>query len=216
LPVPYFSYKLNEKKFLFHNVRLNPGAYAVEIYNLKGERTVECFDYIPYSMKSGYNELLTAQTVLTTDRRGYFYIGFQYPENPYRIWKYNENGLKVAVLGNYFEDPDIYEFPEEWLKWKATEIEYYGINRLYAVEKLLIDGQGRLFVVFSIDRISRKHRGEDTHKCFIDMYSEKGDFLDRFEFKYGIPQLIDQDIIYSRIETSPGSWKITVVRLSID
>lgn len=221
VPLPDFRfrqglYKLSDSKFLFHNARLTPGDYAVEIYDMSGKRTMECFDFAPNGFKTSHNILFAIQTVLTTDQKGNFYIGFQYPLNPYMIWKYAENGSKQTVMGNYFEDPDIYEFPEEWLTGSLTDIEYYGIDRLYSVDKLLTDSRGRLFVFFSLNRIPRKHRGNDVHEYYIDIYSETGEFLGRTGYKYGFPDLIDNDVIYSRRQDPSGSWKITAVRINID
>ena len=209
-------FRLNDNKFLFHNSRISPADYAVEIYDMSGKRTCECFDFVPNGFKASHNILFAIQTILTTDQKGNFYIGFQYPLNPYVIWKYTEDGSKQMEIANYFEDPDIYEFPEEWLTWSLQEIEYYGINRVYSIDKLLTDNQGRLFVFFSMNRIARKYEGKDTHEYYMDIYSEKGIFLGRSEYKYGFPELIDNDIIYNRFQDSSGSWKITAVRISID
>lgn len=215
-------YKLTHDKFLFHNLRLSPGDSAVEIYDIAGRRLMECFDRVPHNMsfKSPQKAALAAQTVLTTDRRGHFYIGFVYPRNPYRIWKYNEKGEMVSVFGNYFEDPDVYEFPEEWITGTAEDIRYYGLRRIYALNRLLTDVDGRLYVVFSLNRIERKgitekFRKESVEQYFLDVYSPAGEFLGRSEFKYGIPDLIDGDIVYSRMEEEGFKWGISVVRMSI-
>jgi hypothetical protein len=214
--------KLTNDKFLFHNLRLSPGDFAVEIYDIAGRRLIECFDYVPHNMtfKSPQKAALAAQTVLTTNRRGHFYIAFIYPQNPYRIWKYNEKGEKVAVFGNYFEDPDIYEFPEEWITGTAADIKYYGLRRMYAINRLLTDVDGRLYVVFSLNRFERKgitekFRKESVKQIFIDVYSPAGEFLGRTEFKYGIPDLIDGEIVYSRMEEDGFKMGITVVRMAI-
>lgn len=208
-------YKLSDRKFLFHNFRANPYDHAVEIYGLDGKRIKEFFNYVPSNLKQKYLNPLAYQTVLTTDKKGHFYIAFQYPLNPYRIWKYDENGKKLKVFGNYFADPGVYESPEEWIRLSFKEIEYYGIRHIYAVNKLLIDSEGRLLIFFSKNRIIKKHRGKDVQQYFIDIYSKDGEFIGRQEFKYGFPELIDKDIIYSRVKGPSRTWEITVVRLSI-
>ena len=73
-------------------------------------------------------------------------------QNPYRIWKYNENGEKVGVTGNYFVDPEVYQFPGEWILAGAEDIRYYGLRRLYTIDRLLTDVDGRLYVFFSMNR----------------------------------------------------------------
>ncbi len=49
-----------------------------------------------------------------------------------------------------------------------------------------------------------------------NFFSEKGDSLGRTGYKYGFPELIDNDIIYSRQQDPSGSWKATAVRINID
>ena len=208
-------YKLSHRKFIFHNFRATPYDHAVEIFGLDGKRIQEFFNYVPFNLKPKYLNPLAYQTVLTTDKKGHFYIAFQYPLNPYRIWKYDENGKKLKVFGNYFTDPGVYEYPEEWIRLSFREIEYYGIRHIYAVNKLLIDFEGRLLIFFSMNRIKKKHRGTDVQKYFIDIYSKEGEFIGRQEFKYGFPELIDKDIIYSRDKGPSRTWKISVVRLRI-
>ena len=209
-------HKLSDKKFLFHNFRLTPEDYAVEIYSIDGTRNMECFNLSPAEFKQDHPYPIAQQTVLTTDHRGHFYIAFQYPMNPYRIWKYDENGNKLSVLGNYFAPPDVYDSSEEWIRMKFKDIDYYGLNQVYAIDKLLIDSVGRLLVFFSKNSIKRKHRGEDVTNYYIDVYSKEGEFIGRGEFKYGIPQAVDKDIIYSRMKESRKTWKIAVSRMIID
>lgn len=217
-------YKLTHNKFIFHNFRLSPNDYAVEIYDTRGRRLAECFDYAPHNIifKPPHKAAMAARTVMTTDRRGHFYIGFAFAQNPYRIWKYNENGEKVGVTGNYFEDPEVYQFPDEWILGSTKDLRYYGLRRLYTIERLLTDVDGRLYVFFTMNRDIRKRfalnpRGEKAKvkKHYLDIYSPDGEFMGRKEFKYGFPELIDNGIIYSRISEEGYKWGLTAVRIDI-
>ncbi len=210
-------HKLTDNKFLFHNFRAAPSDYAVEVYGMDGTRIKEFFDYVPFDLKPFKRVPLAIQTVLTTDKKGHIYIAFQYPLNPYRVWKFDENGKKRNVFGNYFVEPEEYQTPEEWLRLSSKDIQYYGLRQIYAINKLLVDSKGRVFVFFSKNRIVRPHRGKDVQRYFLDIYSKDGDFIGRTEFPYGFPELIDYGIIYSRMKDTSGRrmWKITAVGLSI-
>jgi hypothetical protein len=218
-------HKLNNKRFLFHNARVTANLHAVEIYDISGKRLTECFDYVPYHIKphKASSFSLYSRTVLTTDGMGHFYIAFQYPQNPYRIWKYDENGKKLKVFGNYFTDPDLYEFPDEWITMDSKDIRYYGLRKLYAVNTILVDAEGRLLVFFSENKIKRKidfKKSSDIHNQYVDVYSREGDFLGRGEFKYGCPDVVIKDIIYSRSRKEEESyrdsrWTITATRITI-
>jgi len=222
IELPDFRYrlalhKLTDKKFLFHNYRAEPSDYSIEIYGIDGKRIKEFFNFLPFEQKPDYRVSLASQTVVTTDKQGHLFIAFQYPLNPYRVWKFDENGTKLKVFGNCFTEPEEYDFPGEWLRLSSKDIQYYGLPQVYAVNKILTDSNGRVFVFFSRNRIERKSRGEDTQKYFLDVYSKEGDFIGRTEFKYGFPELIDKDIIYSRMRDSSGRsmWKITAVRFTL-
>ncbi len=223
IELPDFRYrlalhKLTDEKFLFHNYRANPSDYAVEIYGIDGKRIKEFFNYLPYKQKPDYRVALASQTVVTTDKQGHFFIAFQYPQNPYRIWRFDQNGTKLKVFGNCFIEPEEYDFPGEWIRLSSKDIQYYGLTKVYAVNKLLTDSNGRVFVFFSRNRFKRKsRREEDTREYFLDVYSRDGDFIGRTGFEYGFPELIDKNIIYSRMNDNSGKsmWKITAVRLSI-
>ncbi len=212
-------YKINDRRFLIHNLRINPCYFAVEVYDISGNRITECFNYISHSYDPGTGELpkfpITAQTVAAGSGRGNFYVGFVYPQNPYRIWKYDERGEKVQVLGNYFVHPDVYEFPEEWVYMKFEDLNYYGLNRIYAINKLLVDHHGRLYVYFTLNR---RHRfgGKNESRGFLDIYSEKGEFLGRKAFPYGMPDVVYNGNIYCRQKTGWRAKKITVVRCDIE
>jgi len=216
-------YKLTHNKFIFHNLRLSPNDFAVEIYDTRGRRLKECFDYAPHDIvfKPAHKAAMAARTVMTTDRRGHFYIGFVFDRNPYRIWKYNENGEKVGVTGNYFADPEVYQFPEEWILAGADDILHYGIRRLYTIDRLLTDVDGRLYVFFSMNRFRWKRylpelqKGNDQEN-YLDIYSPNGEFLGRTEFKYGFPELIDNGIVYSRMSEEGNRWGLSAVRIDID
>ncbi len=211
-------YKLNDAKFIFHNFRLKPSDKAVEIYSISGRRLKEVFDYVPYNFKQNHTLPLAPQTVLTTNKKGCFYIAFQYPLNPYRVWKFDENGAKVKVFGNYFDSPEVYNSPDEWIMMSYKDIKHYGLRQIYSINQLLTDSDGRLFVFFSKNKIKKKLRGKDIQKYFMDIYTKDGDFIGRTEFKYGFPELIDNNIIYSRTadDTSPSTLKITAVKLNIE
>lgn len=218
-------YKLTHNKFIFHNLRLSPNDYAVEIYDTRGRRLKECFDYAPHNMvfKPPHKAAMAARTVMTTDRRGHFYVGFAYDQNPYRIWKYNENGERVGVTGNYFVDPEVYQFPEEWILADTEDIRYYGLRRLYTIDRLLTDVDGRLYVFFSMNRFHWKRlalnpqkKKEKVKTHYLDIYSPEGEFLGRTEFKYGFPELIDNGIIYSRMSEEGYKWGFTATRISIE
>jgi hypothetical protein len=216
-------YRLNHNHFIFHNFRINPDDYAVEIYNISGKREKECFDYVPYHIKTQHKIPLATQTVLTTDQRGHFFIGFTYPINPYRIWKYNQDGRKIAILGNYLVDPGIYTFPEEWIEWSLDNIKGYGLRRIYSINKLLTDEKGRLFVFISMNRhqtqIQKRMnlvQKKEAQKYFFDIYSNKGKYIGRKDFSFGIPELIHNHKIYSRKKESEKNWKITVVGIKIE
>ncbi|MCK5056200.1 MAG: hypothetical protein KAT34_06065 [Candidatus Aminicenantes bacterium] len=211
-------HKLGYNTFLFHNYRINPQDYAVEIYNIKGKRVTECFDYIPYHFKQNHTLPLARQTVLTTDKKGHFFIAFQYPLNPYRLWKYDEKGKKLKVFGNYFTSPDIYEAPFEWIGYDFRQIERFGIKRMYTLNKLLCDLEGMLLVFFSKNRLEPWSRGGKRKyppNYFIDFYSTEGDFIARKAFKYGFPEFVYNGIIYSRVKVDRGVWKIVASRLSL-
>ncbi len=210
-------YKLNQNKFLFHNFRLRPQDHAVEVYGIDGKRIKECFNHIPYIFEQRHDEPISFQTVLTTDKKGRFYIAFQYPLNPYRVWIFDEHGTKLKVFGNYFIDPEVYESPGEWIRLSSEEIGRFGIDKIYSINKLLVDAQGRILVFFSKNRITRTLRGKNEQAYFLDVYSNRGEFIGRTEFPYGFPALIDNGLIYSRKRDPSGRfmWKITVVHLKI-
>lgn len=236
-------HRLSYDTFLFHNFRLKSSDCAVEIYGIDGKRIKECFNYSPYDFKQPHQLPLRNQTVLTTDRKGHFYIAFQYPLNPYRIWKYDSKGKKIKVFGNYFVSADVYESPEDWIMYTEKEINRYGVKRVYVINKLLVDGQGRLLVFFSEnrnvtwfhDRFREFRRDQDKdekkgkgaksiypgdkrqrHNYFIDIYSPDGEFIGRTPFKHGFPELVDRGIIYSRVKLARDIYEITAVRLTLD
>lgn len=209
-------YRLSYDKFLFHNFRFNHFDYAVEIYGINGKRIREYFNYVPYNFKQVHRLPIATQTVLTTDKKGHFYIAFQYPLNPYRIWKYDDKGRKLRVFGNYFTHADVYESPEDWVRFSLKEINRFGVRRFYTIHKLLTDSQGRLLVFFSENRIKKwALGGQVAPKYFLDIYSQDGDFIGRKKFNYGFADLLDKGIIYSRRKIDRESWEITAVRLTI-
>ncbi|MCP4216014.1 MAG: hypothetical protein GY765_15275 [bacterium] len=216
-------HKLSDRRFLFHNYRENEYDYAVEIYDSLGRLVKEVHDEMPYLFKGPRRFLpLAAQTAVASDGKGFFYVASQYPLNPYRIWKYDENGNKMKVFGNYLAHPDVYFNLEDWILWDYETIKRYGIPRVYAVNKLLTDSEGRVYVFFSINRHGKLEKKEPRY--YLDIFTGEGEFLGRKEFVYGFPELIDEGIIYSRRPLPPdgnahwgsvGKWTITAVQLDI-
>lgn len=204
-------HKLDERRFLFHNLRLHHSDFAVEIYDISGRRTGERFDYVACHRPTPHRFNLSTRTVLTTDKKGHFFIAFQYPMNPYRVWTFDGNGNKVRVTGYYLDDPDYYESPEELITTKFDDIRYYGLNWVCSIDKLLCDHRGYLYVFVSIQRIPH---GTHIDRHFLDVYSPKGKFIGRVPFDYGCPELIHKHIIYSRKKVGKNRWKIYALTLT--
>lgn len=209
-------HKLDDDRFLFHNLRYRAHHKAVEIYDVGLNRVTECFNQVSFQHEKDMDFPLAARTVLTTDKKGHFYIAFRYPKNPYVIRKYDSNGKRVRTFGNYFTEPDRYVFPEEWVTMTHENIKYYGVPKIYAVNKLLFDARGRVLVFFSMNRIQRQHLGEDVQEYYMDIYTENGEFIGRTPFPYGFPEMIDKGIIYCRAKEDRRTWKITAVKIKIE
>lgn len=218
VPLPDFRlrqelHKLDDRRFLFHNLRMHHSEYAVEIYDISGRRTLETFNNTVYHYPSKHWFSLETMTRLATDKRGHFYIAFQYPQNPYRVWKYDKDGNKKKVFGFYLDDPERYEGPEDLMTQTYEDLQYYGMRQLCVIDNLLVDHLGYIYVLISHSRIvsQKRMKPQVPAKQYLDVYSPGEEYIGRVPFDYGFPEVIHARVIYSRKKVDKNKWIITAV-----